>query len=131
MVSHYDLLGVAPTATTAEIRAAFRRAASEFHPDHREFDEAGLGDDGTEQMVALNEAWRTLRDERRRSVYDARLSAPDGEFDPAPADSPDIRDADSGSPMRRGHLELLILTMALGTIVLVVLFVIAMSQSGC
>ncbi|HUW01407.1 MAG TPA: J domain-containing protein [Acidimicrobiales bacterium] len=127
MVDHYELLGVATTATTAEIRAAFRRAANEFHPDHRDPVRDGAGG-GTDHMAALNNAWWTLRDEQRRSVYDTHTSATDRPAEPA--HEPDITDADSGNPTRSRHLQLLILTMALGTVVLGVMFVIAMSQSG-
>ena len=32
-MSHYDTLGVAPTATDEEIRAAYKRLAMKYHPD--------------------------------------------------------------------------------------------------
>ena len=32
-MSHYDTLGVAPTATDEEIRAAYKRLAMKHHPD--------------------------------------------------------------------------------------------------
>jgi DnaJ domain len=31
--SHYDILDVSPSATTAEIRAAYRRLVTQVHPD--------------------------------------------------------------------------------------------------
>ena len=32
-MSHYDTLGVAPTATDEEIRTAYKRLAMKYHPD--------------------------------------------------------------------------------------------------
>jgi DnaJ domain len=62
--SHYEVLGVEITATDAEVRAAYRRAARDHHPD------AG-GDD--RRMQDLNAAWQTLGDPVRRAAYDRRL----------------------------------------------------------
>ncbi len=64
--SHYDLLGVAPSASTEEIRKAYLRQAREHHPDR--------GPAGDRQraraMQELNEAWWVLRDPERRRRYD-------------------------------------------------------------
>jgi len=65
--SLYDRLGVAPTASTAEIRAAYRRLARAAHPDH-----AG----SAREMAVLNEAWRVLGDPARRAAYDRSAAAP-------------------------------------------------------
>lgn len=58
----YDTLGVAKDATAAEIKTAYRRAASAAHPDR----EGG----STERMAAVNKAWEILGDEKRRARYD-------------------------------------------------------------
>jgi DnaJ domain len=63
--SHYDVLGVPPSATQAEVRAAYRAAARDHHPD------AG-GDAG--RMRALNVAWAVLGDPVRRAAYDRTLA---------------------------------------------------------
>jgi DnaJ domain len=65
-LTHYQRLGVAPTATDAEIRAAYRTRARASHPDH-----AG----STGDMAAVNEAWRVLGDPARRAAYDRALAA--------------------------------------------------------
>ena len=54
--SAYEVLGVAPDATPAEIRTAYRRRALELHPDR-------VGGDPTaaQAMRELNDAWRQLR----------------------------------------------------------------------
>jgi DnaJ domain len=72
-VTHYQLLGVLPTASTAEIRAAYLQLARRWHPD------AG---GSAERMRALNAAWAVLGDTRRRDEYDVALGMP-GEPDTA------------------------------------------------
>lgn len=61
--THYELLGVAPDATTEEIRRAFLAAARAAHPDV-------AGPAGEEMMRRLNEAWSTLSDPEARAFYD-------------------------------------------------------------
>jgi hypothetical protein len=66
--SHYDLLGVAPTASPTEIRQAYLRRARELHPDR---DPAGASDRGRARaMQDVNAAWWVLRDPERRRRYD-------------------------------------------------------------
>ena len=73
--THYETLGVARTASPAEIRDAYRRLARQHHPD------SAAGRDA-EAMTAINEAYRVLGDPARRATYDAgtrqtpRVSAP-------------------------------------------------------
>jgi len=66
--THYETLGVAPTADGAEIRDAYRRLAREHHPDRS----ASTGSNDA-SMPAINEAYRVLSDQARRAVYDAGL----------------------------------------------------------
>jgi len=60
-VTHYEVLGVAPTASVADIKRAYREMARRHHPD------VGGGDD---VMERLNRAWATLSDPARRRAYD-------------------------------------------------------------
>ena len=65
------MLGVAPDASTEEIRAAYRRLAFERHPD-RTADRSPEGVARAEAgMAGLNEAVETLTDPLRRQRYDA------------------------------------------------------------
>jgi hypothetical protein len=71
--SHYEVLGVSASATQAEVRAAYRAAARNHHPD--------AGGDAS-RMRALNVAWAVLGDPVRRAAYDRALArgGPDAPF---------------------------------------------------
>lgn len=61
MKDHYQTLGVGRTATADEIKKAYRRLASQHHPDK--------GGD-TAKFQEIEEAYRTLSDDQTRSQYD-------------------------------------------------------------
>lgn len=68
----YAVLGVAPTATAAEVRAAYRRRIALDHADRHGGDAAAA-----ERTRELNLARDTLLDPLRRAALDrARLTAP-------------------------------------------------------
>lgn len=79
--SHYEVLGVTATASSEDIRRAFRRRAQQVHPDRQvrpeEADSMRTGGSrGREEaMQQLNEAWRVLGDPGRRRAYDQSLLA--------------------------------------------------------
>jgi molecular chaperone DnaJ len=92
-LTHYDVLGVAPSARLDEIRDAYRRLAREHHPD-RTASSGRAGGGAT--MPAINEAYRVLSDPGRRAVYDASLrggSAPQR----GPAAPPRAADVDDST----------------------------------
>ena len=68
METHYQRLGVAPTAAAADIKAAYRELARLNHPDL-------ANGSGSADMAAVNEAWRVLGDPERRRAFDATLEA--------------------------------------------------------
>jgi DnaJ-class molecular chaperone len=61
MKDHYSTLGVARGASEAEIKRAYRRLASQHHPD-----KGG----STEQFQTIEEAYRVLSDPAARQEYD-------------------------------------------------------------
>lgn len=78
--SWYDLLGVDPTASTAEVRAAWKVAVADLDPTDRRF-------------RAYNQAAEVLLDPDRRAAYDAERRPdpePDPEPDLAPAEASDV-----------------------------------------
>jgi len=76
-VTHYQLLGVLPTASLPEIRAAYVALARRHHPDR-----GGSAD----RMKEINDAWTVLSDTRRRRAYDLQLGVVKiGEDVPVPA----------------------------------------------
>jgi len=75
-MNFYVLLGIAPSASTSEIKRAYRRLARRYHPG------INPGDRGAEEMFQrVSEAYETLVDPGRRRQYDAAGRAPAG--DPA------------------------------------------------
>ena len=73
----YDVLGVDRSATQEEIKSAFRKLASQHHPDKNP------GDDGAQQRFKeLNAAYQILSDPQKRAAFDrfgaAGMGAPGG-----------------------------------------------------
>ncbi|PNH10901.1 Chaperone protein DnaJ, partial [Tetrabaena socialis] len=62
--SHYEVLGVAETATESEIRTAYRSLAKSWHPDVSD------EDDSEEVFMAINAAYAVLSDPGERGAYD-------------------------------------------------------------
>ena len=61
----YAVLGVPKTASTSEIKKAYRKLARQYHPDRNPGNT-----DAEERFKAISEAHDVLSDERRRKEYD-------------------------------------------------------------
>ncbi len=97
---HYRTLGVAPTATAAEIRRAYLALARRHHPDHHLASSAPVRADNERSMREANAAWAVLGDVATRRRYD------DARAEAAVADTPrgNARDgATTGSSAREAR----------------------------
>ncbi|MCU6433104.1 DnaJ domain-containing protein [Undibacterium sp. Jales W-56] len=64
MKDYYFVLGIASTATLAEVKKAFRQKAAEFHPDRNN---SALA---PQKFHDCKEAYDVLSDEAARAAYD-------------------------------------------------------------
>lgn len=67
MADYYTILELTPSADQAQIRAAYKRLAKKYHPDHNPDNKRA-----EEQFKEINEAYRTLSDPLKKSTYDSR-----------------------------------------------------------
>lgn len=59
----YEVLGISPSATDAEVKEAYRQMAKKYHPDH--YMDNPLSDLAQEKMKEINEAYDTIIRERQ------------------------------------------------------------------
>ena len=77
MRNPYEVLGVAPTASAADIQKAYRKLAKKLHPDLNPGDKAA-----EEKFKEVAGAYDLLADAEKRKRFDA------GEIDAAGAERP-------------------------------------------
>jgi len=65
--NYYNILELSPTATTQEIKRAYRRLARKYHPDRAEDSIA------PDRMAEINEAYDVLSHTDRRAKYNERF----------------------------------------------------------
>ena len=91
MKNYYELLDVPPTASTDEIKRAFRREIASYHPDKvqhlgKEFQEIAAV-----KAAELTQAYKTLTDGRCAAEYDRDARG-------APRAQPRLRPRPAGTP---------------------------------
>ena len=65
--NYYKILGILPTATTRDVRDAYRRRAKELHPDHY--------GENSNPFLEVQEAYGILGDPDHRRRYDRSIQA--------------------------------------------------------
>lgn len=66
-ISYYDVLGVSPNATLADIKKHFRKLVIKYHPDNKEYGDATL-------FALAARAYECLSDEQKREDYDRMMA---------------------------------------------------------
>ncbi|MCB0487587.1 MAG: J domain-containing protein [Cyclobacteriaceae bacterium] len=67
MRDYYQIMGVSPRATEAEIKRSYRKLAVLYHPDKN------TSIDAEERFKEINEAYETIGDPEKRQQYDYQL----------------------------------------------------------
>ena len=63
-IDYYQVMGLADTATAAEIKKAYRKLARKYHPD------VSKEKNAEEKFKELGEAYEVLKDSKKRAEYD-------------------------------------------------------------
>lgn len=66
MKNPYEVLGVSMNATDEEIKTAYKNLAKKYHPDN--YTDSPLADLAEEKMKEINEAYDTIKDQRRNGT---------------------------------------------------------------
>jgi curved DNA-binding protein CbpA len=95
--TYYELLEIAPSATSEEIKRSFRVQIARYHPDKVQHLGTEFQDMAAGRAAELTEAYRILSDEDRRAEYDRTVAAGAAS---APAPQPPAATA----PLRQPHV---------------------------
>jgi|GEM_PF-2813719 hypothetical protein len=80
--NYYDILGIQPSATSNEIKSAYRKMAKKYHPDVKTAEMNKVSDPDVraqiekafdEKFQNVNEAYQILKDAQQRADYDKTL----------------------------------------------------------
>jgi len=106
----YLVLGVARTATAAEIRAAYRALGAKYHPDRHQGNP--LEELASAKMAEINRAYERLSDPARRAAFDRGAGGGGGFAGPGAAASGGAGGAAPGPSGRAGRRLLQIVALA-------------------
>lgn len=67
MTDYYEVLGIAPNASSAEVKQAYRKLAKKYHPDTN-----GGDPQAAERFKQVHEAYKVLGNEESRTAYQSQ-----------------------------------------------------------
>jgi|GEM_PF-5735884 len=79
---YYAILGVEPTATPSDIKAAYRQKMRDVHPDALIDMDDDVKTDAEAEVRLVNEAYQVLSNEEKRATYDQQLIIPPADGQP-------------------------------------------------
>lgn len=101
---YYRILGITPSATSKQIKSAYRKLVKKHHPDL--FATPAEKARATAQFHQINRAYAVLGDPKRRSYYDQIRSQETGNVKPGPAAAP--REPSTHAKQTAGELVILL-----------------------
>ncbi len=88
--TYYDILEIAETASSEEIKKAYRRLCKEYHPDGLPPEREGIRKYSEEKIKQIIEAYDVLSHSEKRLKYDQQLKTHRAEQQPNPENPPKL-----------------------------------------